>query len=446
MTPKRSSEATSTFDLPSLNSDDRWLLVQRITASEEFRRAEQLRNILQFVTRSALLNPGKALSEIDIAVGVLNRPQNFDPAYDNIVRAQISHLRKRLADYFESEGRDEAVVLTIPRGSYLPVFSPAPARSATSTRVDSIQAEERKTSPGAEAGSRSARAVWKRLHFGLTIVFALAFLIVSFAYWRTWSSKVPVSNKDAGLSPFVRDLARFNGDVIIVIPDTSFAILQTIVGKNIPLSEYVRQDFPEDEITALKDQELRSVIQSDYSFRSTSVNEALIGTDFLESLRQAGVHAVIRYARDIHVEDLNQNNSILIGGPNSDPWGRLFSEQKNFLHVDDLTKDTHFFENRHRLAGEQASYENIYSNPEIAYVDVTLTQNALQTGYVLMIDGADMQANESASRFLLHGQFPAEMATLLNRPDLRSFEIFLRSKHITGQADDSFDLVALRPK
>lgn len=446
MIPNRPSEANSTFDLPSLSSDDRWLLVQRITASEEFRRAEQLRNILQFVARSALLKPGKALSEIDIAVGVLNRPQNFDPAYDNIVRAQISHLRKKLADYFKTAGRDEAVVLTIPKGSYLPVFSTASARNAISPHVDSIQAEEPKAFPGAEAGTRSARSVWKRLHFSLTIVFAIAFLIVSFAYWRAENRRVPGGNKDAALNPFVRILARFNGDVVIVIPDTSFAVMQSIMGKNIPLAEYLGKNFPDDRITALKDPELRRVLQQDYTFRSTSVNEALIGTDFLESLRQAGVHAVIRYARDLHVEDLNQNNSILIGGPNSDPWGRLFSEQKNFLHVDDLTRDTHLFENRHQAAGEQASYENIYSNPEIAYVDVTLTQNALQTGYVLMIDGADMQANESASRFLLHGQFPTEMATLLNRPDLRSFEIFLRSKHISGQADDSFDLVALRPK
>jgi len=42
----------------------------------------------------------------------------------NIVRVEAGILRKRLADYFGGEA-DEPIVLSIPKGSYLPLFEPA---------------------------------------------------------------------------------------------------------------------------------------------------------------------------------------------------------------------------------------------------------------------------------------------------------------------------------
>jgi hypothetical protein len=86
------------------------------------------------------------------------------------------------------------------------------------------------------------------------------------------------------------------------------------------------------------------------------------------------------------------------------------------------------------------------ANQSAGYVDITLTQNPSQSGYVLLIGGADLQANEAASRFLLHGKFPPEISSVLSRKDLRYFELLLHGKHMAGEADDSFELVAFRPK
>jgi hypothetical protein len=61
-----------------------------------------------------------------------------------------------------------------------------------------------------------------------------------------------------------------------------------------------------------------------------------------------------------------------------------------------------------------------------------------------VINGADLQANEAAARFLLHGRMPAEITAVFNRKDLRSFELFLRGTHMAGEADSSFELVATR--
>src|SRR6185437_5645466 len=62
--------------------------------------------------------------EHEIGCNVLGRKPDFNPYDDNIVRVQISHLRKKLEEYFSSDGKDETVQIRIPRGAYLPRFEP----------------------------------------------------------------------------------------------------------------------------------------------------------------------------------------------------------------------------------------------------------------------------------------------------------------------------------
>jgi hypothetical protein len=80
----------------------------------------------------------------------------------------------------------------------------------------------------------------------------------------------------------------------------------------------------------------------------------------------------------------------------------------------------------------------------VRYVDVTLAQNPSRSGYILMINGADMQANDAAARFLLHGRLPPGISAELSRKDLHYFEFLLRGRHTTGEADDAVELVAVR--
>jgi hypothetical protein len=98
----------------------------------------------------------------------------------------------------------------------------------------------------------------------------------------------------------------------------------------------------------------------------------------------------------------------------------------------------------HPTAGEQAQYINIYSKQNVGYVDVAFVQNPSRSGYVLLINGADKQANEAAARFMLHGRLPTEITSILSRKDVHKFEFFLRGKHLDGEDDDSFELVAYR--
>ena len=120
-------QLTTDWDLAGIPPDDeRRNLVERIIASRRFSRATQLRKILVCIaTRSMSGNPA-TLTEQEIGAVVLDRGPDFDPGHDNIVRAQMRHLRDKLEEYFADEGKDEALIVTIPKGRYVVSFSQRP--------------------------------------------------------------------------------------------------------------------------------------------------------------------------------------------------------------------------------------------------------------------------------------------------------------------------------
>lgn len=431
-----------------LEGDRRWELVQRIVTSEDFQRASQLRNILLYASRMAILRPDENVSEYDVACKILGRRADFSPATDNIVRAQFSNLRHKLTHYFETEGINEPLILSIPKGVYVPVFTDAPPKAEPQavSEPEPVQAvqfstEETRTS---SAGAPGARRQWKLWALGLSLVFNAALVVLVLLSHRNQTTETPKNQSTAFGNPFVQFLTRTEGEVMIVAPDTSVSLIQAMLKTNLSIPDYIREDFPQQQMAMVKDPAMREVFRGLGDYRTTSIDEAMIAFNFQDTLQRAGVHSTIRYARDLHVRDLSQGNSILIGGPNSDLWVSLFDDQINFRHIDNLAQNTHFFENMHPAPGEQARYENIYSQQNVGYVDVAFVQNPSRTGYVLLINGADKQANDAATRFLLYGRLPTEITSVLNRKDLHKFEFFLRGKHLGGEDDDSFELVAQR--
>ena len=131
--------------MPSVPPDLVRAQLGRILASRSFAQAERLRNFLRFVVEASL--DGKATpKEYVIAVEVCRRPPDFDPAADPIVRVDASRLRGRLKAYYENEGRDDPVIIAVPKGLYEPRFE------ARAPRVDSTPAS---TAPRAVAAAAS---------------------------------------------------------------------------------------------------------------------------------------------------------------------------------------------------------------------------------------------------------------------------------------------------
>jgi TolB-like protein len=96
------------------------LELARILASRTFERVQQhARDFLLFVVRNKLLGRSDQIKEIIIGVVVYREP-DFNPLVSPKVRVGARALRKRLARYYATEGQNDPIVITIPKGTYVP--------------------------------------------------------------------------------------------------------------------------------------------------------------------------------------------------------------------------------------------------------------------------------------------------------------------------------------
>ena len=96
--------------------------LERVLASPGFLRNERMSRFLRFLTDRHLEGSDNHLKESVIAVEVFGRKPDHDPSQDSIVRTEASRLRARLAEYYVGEGKDDGIVIELPKGGYIPVF------------------------------------------------------------------------------------------------------------------------------------------------------------------------------------------------------------------------------------------------------------------------------------------------------------------------------------
>src|SRR5579863_10750932 len=101
-------------------------LVRRVVSSTTFEKSPRLRAFLSHVCRCALECKPEEATEQQIGIYVYGRSPGYNPNDDNIVRSQARVLRMKLEHHFANEGKDEPVIITIPKGQYVPVFEARP--------------------------------------------------------------------------------------------------------------------------------------------------------------------------------------------------------------------------------------------------------------------------------------------------------------------------------
>jgi TolB-like protein len=105
--------------------------LDRILASRLFLNARRPSQFLRFIVESTLAGEGDRIKEYLIGVEVFDRPADYDPKDDPIVRIEAGRLRKKLAEYYNGLGANDPVGIELPKGGYVPVFRPRQAGKDT---------------------------------------------------------------------------------------------------------------------------------------------------------------------------------------------------------------------------------------------------------------------------------------------------------------------------
>jgi len=104
--------------------------VDKLLSSHALHGSESLCKLLRYLADHALDHPGASPKEYQIATEVFGRPSNFDPHLDSTVRVQAGRLRGKLAEYYATEGAEDAILVDFPRGTYALAFHERPAGGA----------------------------------------------------------------------------------------------------------------------------------------------------------------------------------------------------------------------------------------------------------------------------------------------------------------------------
>ncbi len=439
-----------------LSEDGRWSALQRILASPGFQRAVQLRNILIYITRSVILRPEESVREYEIACEVLGRRSDFDPDDDNIVRAQMTHLRRKLDAYYREEGLDDPLRLSIPKGSYLPVFAET-VKSPDSEQPHTLEfpssSDPDKPISTSTADSNIATRQYRRLLLCLSIAWLVLVVIVGVLVERLLVKSTPKAVARADGNGFVQLIAHLSGPVKIVLPDTSLVVLRAKFDPNLTLQEYARPDYLQPQIDGVKDPDFHYLLTLIRKMRTTSYDEVAVGMDIQSVLNVNSIPSRFTFAHETTIRDVSEGNTVLIGSYRSNPLAALFKDQLNYRFEEDpVTKDC-YFSNLHPAGGEPARYFAYTQDRSLwlsgkkdmdSYVDIALVPNLTHSGHVLLLNGSDGEAIVAALRFLMHGKLPPSIESVLRKNDPGYFEFFFHGSHADSQDEVKFELLSVR--
>lgn len=414
--------------------DVRWEVVQRVAASASFHRSPRLRELLLYISERAIQNRPHELHEQQIGCGVFGRKPDYNPGEDNIVRVEIRQLRKRLEEYFATEGKDEPYVILIPKGAYVPIIEPREAASQ-------LAVHEREASKAAPArwGSRP-RWFWVQTAAILALSGACIWL------WRENRSLAPhvaAAARPAGdRTPLWPLLFNENQETLIVCADSTLVVAESILHRSVSLDEYLAGDSGTPANLSGDVQELaRSLAYSRRRWQFTDITDVRLVQRLSRLNMDHWDKVSVRSARMTQIQDFKNGNSILLGSKRSNLWNSLFEPMLNFRFEYDEQARTAFIRDRAAPPGKPEVYRAARPGESgESYSVIALVPNLRHTGSVLIIAGTTAESTEAAGEFIMN---PGTSSTLLsslmrrNQNRMPYFEVLLKSGTLEGVAKNA---------
>ncbi len=278
--------------------------VERVIQSDTFRAAGVLRRLLRYLADKAFAGEADQLKEYTIGIDAFGKPPSYDPRQDAIVRLQIGRLRQKLGDYYRTEGKDDAVVIDLPKGHFKLKWE---TRTAGVTPQNHV--------PEAFTNAQDSAMRWRRIAMALGL--GLVPMVGWGAYsagllWRVKESQAQSSGWTKGMEDLWRPFLTSKRRPVVMIPDPLFFTMQgtDVFFRKISLRR------PEDaadssELAALEKAVGNSHLQPTFNFTPTGE----LFSSFMLARLLGARRPDISLARSSQVplQELADNNIILIG-------------------------------------------------------------------------------------------------------------------------------------
>lgn len=407
-----------TTDPLILEQDPRWAVVKRVVSSACFCRSTRLSQFLLYVCERTILGLQDEINEQQVGVHVFDRPPDYNSSEDNIVRTQARLLRKKLEEYYATEGMADSVRIVIPKGGYVAEFRSDPAPPAPEARR-------------------------QRVHFGkpfwLAIAVALLLCCITFLSYQHSRAQSPRGR----LQSFWGLLVNSHRATVLVPSDTSLVLYQIYTGQSVNLDRYVRQDFWRDDRQLPESQRWMSSSLGSLPYGN------VVDLNFCWALTRSRLIdpqlANVRYARDLRMGDLKGVNAVLIGARRANPWVELFDRDNNFQGLFDQTHRDHIRNRAPRGNEPEAFIGHPADGVFHSYAVVAFVRGLTGEENALILSGTGTAGTEGASDFVLNEQALGHFLERITRPngEIPHFEVVLDVESVVGSSPRS-TIVAYR--
>lgn len=343
--------------------DARWELVLRVADSVYFRKGPKLRAFLLYVCENTILGRLENVREQLIGSRVFGRLADYDLSNDNIVRVEARELRKRLEAYFAHEGKNEAVVIEIPKGAYVAFFRPREEAASLPAVPESEESAEAAVAP-VRTPSRASRWLVPIVAMGL-LAWATATVWLATENQRLRQTPNP-NRADAGASlqeysiypELLGTLGKLpnrepqlvlcNPKVMLLFGSTTATPYVSPPGSLMVASKDLERTFS----LAFngKDREMPyhflRVAREEY----TGIGEAMAALQIARLMDMLHRPVHLTQARFLNWDNVQEQDLILLGGPSSNNWTYQVEAASDFVFSGrDVV-------NLRPLAGEQKQY------------------------------------------------------------------------------------------
>jgi hypothetical protein len=392
--------------------------LNRLLHSRVLHGSESLRAFLKFVVLKSVENNESQLKEYTIATEVFGSP-NYDSRSDSTVRVQAGRLRAKLQEYYATEGKDDRVIIDLPKGQYHPHFSyaeGAKAENGSESRVDSGPLGHPPPTEVNPTGSD------RRIRFLLGVVAALCLLLGALAISNGVAlSRLKESGKKGGETdsdvlaawPLWSDFLRSTDPILVSFSNTRFeGTAETGMRILKPMVTHPAEaDF-------IQDQESPRVITEHY----TGVGEVMGVYAMGEFFHEAGHSMRLKRSLLLTWDDIKNNDIVVLGSPAENYLLRELPQPQDFVFR--MTKDTNDISsfgviNTKPKAGEQSIYLAKQEGPSRSqisedYAVISLLQGLDQNHRLLILAGITTFGTQAAAEYVTKPEHIKELISKLN--------------------------------
>lgn len=441
----------------SIPREEKLAELDKILRGRTLHGSESLRGFLRFVVDRAVEEQEGQLKEYVIATEVFGRGRDFDPRIDSVVRVQAGRLRAKLHDYYSGEGKDDAVIIDLPKGQYTPVFSyavkpsapapPEPRALAASLRVAEPAASAAAATLPAENAALSLAAPppapaveqlvaaprrWSPVAWALVAGLSALSLVLG---WLAFSYHNKVTKLErtlavgaAGETELIdrREIEPLWGDwlgsseqVLVVYSNTLFQGsaedgMKLLKSLNAPGSSIGSPIIPQSEI----EQSRQPVIE-----HYTGVGEVM-GAYFLADFF-ARVRHTSRVKRSLLLtwEDLKTENIVVLGSPAENLFLRDLPQKQDFLFKQVVLENgekSFGVINAQPQPGEEARYFARQDGPSRSQISedfavVSLLQGVTGKKRIMILAGITTLGTQAAAEYVTKPEYIHDLIRHLNR-------------------------------